>query len=268
MTVTALGTAGSWTGEGRACAGYLVEVRNATGQARLLFDAGFGSSVNLQRWVRLDHLDAMFVTHRHPDHWFDLVSMLTALRLDPSLQLREPIPLYAPADMHDELLRVLSPSAAEYLPHLMALQPIEGSQQITVVPQTLAPGLEISSFPMAHSVPAVGWRIAWERIRVAYTGDSAWCDGLVACAQGADLLLSEATWQGEAHEHPAGGHLTARQAGELAREAGVGQLVLTHIQAGLDVDISVAQAAEHFDGPVTAASDGDQWTLPAAGVCA
>ena len=67
------------------------------------------------------------------------------------------------------------------------------------------------------------------------------------------MFLAEATWQDRDDLLPF--HMSARQAADHAREAGVGRLVLTHIWPTLDRDISLAQAAEEFHGPLDAAAE-------------
>ena len=98
---------------------------------------------------------------------------------------------------------------------------------------------------------------------VAVVQDTRWCDGALRTAQDADLLLCEATFA-DAEEDLAApyGHLTARQAGRLAREAGVRRLVLTHFSSRYpDVEPLLAQAREEH-GDVVAAADLERHPVP------
>jgi ribonuclease BN (tRNA processing enzyme) len=56
-------------------------------------------------------------------------------------------------------------------------------------------------------------------------------------------------------------HLTPEQAGELAREAGARQLVLTHFYPPVENTDPARVAGGRFGGPVTAARDGDRFTI-------
>ncbi len=79
-----------------------------------------------------------------------------------------------------------------------------------------------------------------------YTGDASLTPGLVEHARGADLLLSEATYALQEPD-PEAIHMTAAEAASVARDGGVGRLVLTHLSAE-DRDGSLAAArAIHAD---------------------
>ena len=92
---------------------------------------------------------------------------------------------------------------------------------------------------------------------MAFVMDTAWCDGALALASGADLLVCEATFsEHEAERAARWGHLTAGQAGRLAREAGARRLVITHFsQRHPDASLLAAEASAAFGGEVVAASD-------------
>lgn len=100
---------------------------------------------------------------------------------------------------------------------------------------------------------------------VAFVMDTAWCAGALALAEGADLLVCEATFaSSEAHLAADYGHLTATEAGRLAAEAGVRRLVITHFsQRYPDVGPLLDEAASAFSGEVVAAEDLLTVVLPA-----
>jgi ribonuclease BN (tRNA processing enzyme) len=89
MVLTVLGCDGSWPGPGGAGSGYLVESVGT----RVLIDAGPGTFANLQRWFDPATIDAVVLSHHHPDHWTDLHALMTQARFALG---REGIPVYAP----------------------------------------------------------------------------------------------------------------------------------------------------------------------------
>ena len=109
---------------------------------------------------------------------------------------------------------------------------------------------------MAHPVPTLGMRIEADGATLAYTADTGPSPVIVELARGADLLLSDATWQDDGREHPEDLHLRAGEAGRFAEQAGVGKLVLSHIRPGLDRDRSRQEAALAFSGAVLPAQEG------------
>jgi ribonuclease Z len=89
---------------------------------------------------------------------------------------------------------------------------------------------------------------------IAYSSDTEPCEAVIRLAQGADLLIHEATGPYKGHSSPA-------DAAEVAREAGVEQLVLIHYPV-LEVDLDAwRQAAAGIPGPVHLAQEGDVYPL-------
>jgi ribonuclease Z len=101
--------------------------------------------------------------------------------------------------------------------------------------------------------------------RVVVTGDTRPCAGTVAAARGADVLVHDSTF-GDAEQERAVEtyHSTAREAARVAREAGAGRLVLTHLSTRYDRDFAplAEQARAEYEGPVDVAADGMDLELP------
>lgn len=249
LQLTVLGSAGSHTGVGRACSGYLVEADGT----RILLDAGNGSTANLQRFVAVRDLDAVVISHRHVDHCIDLVGCYYNLRFDPSVTER--LPLYAAAEVHEALTAQLSRDSAHTFDEVFAHEQVGPGDHRTIGPMTVRFAHSV------HSVPAVSVRVEVAGRTLVYSGDSAGGVDLVEVARDADLLLCEASWTGDIADLPAGIHLTATQAGEVAQAAGVGRLVLTHLTGGVDRARARREAAAAFDGPVHLAEDLDTYAI-------
>jgi ribonuclease Z len=100
--------------------------------------------------------------------------------------------------------------------------------------------------------------------RFAFVMDTRMCDGVLALAEGTDLLVIESTFLHEdrdlAHRY---GHLTARQAGRVAAQSGARTVVLTHFsQRYGDPKRFREEAAAVFDGDVVVATDLDRIAMP------
>jgi ribonuclease BN (tRNA processing enzyme) len=76
LSVTVLGCSGSYPGPGQACSGYLVRADGVN----VVLDLGPGALANLQRHIGLHEVDAVVLSHSHPDHWLDLSGLRTATK--------------------------------------------------------------------------------------------------------------------------------------------------------------------------------------------
>ena len=241
LTVTVLGCSGSYAGPGNACSGYLVRSPEAT----TVVDLGSGTLANLQRHVALDQLDALVLTHEHPDHWLDLPILRTALKYYVEV---EGLAVHSPAGVQSHAQRLI------------------GRLEPTLRWTTLGPGsvVEVGDQRLRfsrtdHPVETLAVRVEATGRTLVYTADtgSGWEPG--DFLSGVDVLLCEATMPEEQQDRTQ--HLTARQAGALARQAGVGELVLTHIAPGVDPQAQHAAATAAFDGDVVVAEVNATFTV-------
>ncbi|MGC5019326.1 MBL fold metallo-hydrolase [Micromonospora sp. DT47] len=235
MRLTVLGGCGAWPEAGQACSGYLVEHDGF----RLLVDLGYATVPRLLERVTAAQVDAVFISHGHPDHCADLNPLLRAraLRDDPPA----PLPVYALPGALDAVLALDRPGmlAAAYVLHEF----------------TAGSRLDIGPFRaqtrlLPHWVPNAGVRlVAGDRV-LAYTGDSGPSPDVVELARDADLLLAEATYVDQVPEDSRRYLSSARQAGRQAADAGAGHLLLTHLWPGTDPAAARAAAGDGYDGEV------------------
>lgn len=244
MRLTVLGRSPARPNPGEACAGYLVE----DGDARVLVDIGPGIVAQLLRRHHPDELDAVVISHMHADHMLDLVTLRYVYpwrRLAPEERLRVVLPPGS-ADQLLDLARGVG--GARHFEDAFNLSEHDGSAPFAVGSLTLTPRAT------QHYIPCWGFRIEGDGRRLSYTADTAPCPGLDDLADSADLLLSEATLRSPAEDaqppEPRG-HLTAAEAGAVAREGGVRCLVLTHLPVnGEDAAWARTDATEAFGSDV------------------
>lgn len=243
MELTVLGASGTWPTDGTATSGYLLRHEGFS----VYLDAGTGTLANLQRHIGIPEIQAVVISHEHPDHFVDLYPLFYARHYG---GLGAPgLPVFLPITFQRKLEGLVSEQGRAAMRTAFAIREVRPGEGFEVGP------FRVRTELMEHlDLPALGFRIEAGGAVLAYTGDTGPTEAVVRLAAGADVLLSEATWQDE--DEPLPFHLSARQAGEHAARAGVKRLVLTHVWPSLDREVSRRQAAGAFGGPVEVAAEG------------
>jgi ribonuclease BN (tRNA processing enzyme) len=241
VKLTVLGCDGSWPGPGGTGSSYLL----TSDGFHLVLDLGGGALGRLQERIGIADIGAVCISHAHHDHYADLFPLSVARYWRglgaPGLEV------LVPRGFFERVSPALMPGTEEAWSAAFDMRTLSGGEELTVGP------FSIQAFAMTHVDGSLGFRISADGTVIAYTGDTGPCDALGELAAGADIFLADAT-------HIDGGevafHLTARQAAAYASAAGVGCLVLTHHEPGVDPLVSAAQAREVFDGRILVAHPG------------
>ena len=249
MKLTILGSATPYPRPDNPCSGYLLQSETTT----LWVDAGTGTLAELQRHISLETLDGIFISHGHADHTADLLTAYYALRFS-GLELDAPLPLYGPPGLLEQLVGFLGHRSRAVLPEVFDIREMRGWSSAPLG------DLELEWGPVDHGMPAFGLRVTNGDAVFAYSGDTTYCQSAVELAEGAGLFMCEVGAAG----HPHAVHCSPIDAARIATEAGVQQLVLTHIADELGEAAALEQVAVHFDGPVDAASRGSVFTIGAS----
>lgn len=127
--------------------------------------------------------------------------------------------------------------------------------------QMLSPGIKLKSYVVHHGFgrhPSVCYRLETPQGVVAYSGDSGPCDALVKAGEDADLYILEASFRIGYTDAQNYGHLTPRQAGDIAKRCRAKRVRLTHY-INLDSETAVLNEVREagYFGDVALAKDGD-----------
>ena len=239
MRLTVLGSCGAWPDAGQACSGYLVEHDGF----RLLVDLGYATVPRLLERVGAGQVDAVFISHGHPDHCADLNPLLRArlLRDDPAA----PLPVYA---LPGALNAVLALDRPGMLADAYVLHEFTAGSRFDIGP------FRARTLLLPHWLPNAGIRLAAGGRVLAYTGDTGPSPRVAELARDVDLLLAEATYVDRVPDDAQRYLSSARQAGRNAANAGAGHLLLTHLQPGTDQAGAQAAARDEYDGAVGVAT--------------
>jgi ribonuclease BN (tRNA processing enzyme) len=236
--LTVLGCDGSFPGPGGAASGFLV--RTAT--TAIWLDCGPGTLANLQTHVAIEEVDAIVVSHEHPDHRSDLEGFGVANEF---FLHRTGFPVYAPPGVFEHGYHTDPPGLAHHV--------IDTGATWTIGDMTFTTsGTDHGPTTLAVRIEAAGRTFA-------YSADTGPAWSLAALGDAVDLALVEASYTAEREGELK--HLSGRQAGATARAAGARRLVLTHFWPTVDRQAIRAEAEATFGAPVELASIGATFTV-------
>jgi ribonuclease Z len=267
---------------------------------KMLFDCGEGTQRSLMHYqLGLMDIDKVFITHWHADHFSGLLGLVQTLGMEGR---DRPLYIYGPPGTEEFTKDLLELGYFErhYELYVDDMQPgdaVQGDDYEVRAFRTdhgvpsvgfvfeeeakrkasrekmdelgLEPSPKIGRLKDGETVEIDGRTIEPDDIirevpgrKIVYTGDTEYSDRVIEAAEGADLLVHEATFAQSLVDEGRYGHTSARQAAKVADKAGAERLVMTHFSRRYDheTDELVREAEEVFDD-VTAAEDGDAFEV-------
>lgn len=243
LELVPVGVGSALPAPGGAQSAYLVRA----GTRAVVMDLGSGTLSLLQTHIAPEDVDVLFITHLHPDHCVDLMTLRIHMMWGPGAGrrmrvigppgLRERLAAFTESDAWDVAFAFedFAPGAGEY---------------------DLGDGLTVRHREVPHLPPTNALRLERGGASLCFGADCAPGTELSELAAGCDVLVAECTF-GPGAPMPGVPHLTAREAGEIAARAGAGRLLLVHCSPEHDPDLTLAAAREAYDGPVDWARPGE-----------
>jgi len=248
VDLTVIGAGPSYTDRpGATGAAYLVR---SSGHA-ILLDLGQGAFPGWASRVDPATIDAVFVSHLHPDHFIDLVPLRHYLRWEDPPGRR--VLVVGPAGLADRL------DGLHQAPGFTA----ESLDVEVLEPGTLTVGpFQVQAARVTHTDSSFAFRVTdgTGGPGLVYSGDCGRAEDLDALVRPGDVLLSEVSF-GPGPVAPGSGHLDGPMVGELATRTGVSRVLLTHLQMGFDRDATVASVRARYSGPVDLVDPGFETTI-------
>jgi ribonuclease BN (tRNA processing enzyme) len=240
-SLTVLGCDGSWPGPGGAGSGYLVRA----GETALLLDAGPGTFAELQRQADPSTVAAVILTHEHPDHWTDLESFAVWAGYGPG---RDRF-----GDGAGQALVVYAPPGLRHWSHFSEASWVDWKELAPSMVLSIG-SLEARFVATEHGPPTLAVGLTHEGATLAYSADTGpgWSVEELGTAIGTFLCEASYTEEFEGTYQ----HLSAREAGAMARAAGVQRLIVTHRWPTVSAEAVRREAAAAFGRPVDQAAVG------------
>jgi ribonuclease Z len=274
------------------------------GRHMFIVDAGEGAARNIaQMGLPMARAEAVFLTHFHSDH-IDGMGAVMLMRWI-GATATSPLPVYGPTGV-DQVIAgfdaayaidngyrtghhgpaIAPPTGAGAIAFPFALPEAGKGDTLTVYEKD---GLKVTAIRVDHGPvsPAIGYRFDYGGRSIVISGDTSKSPSLIAAARGADLLVHEALQPklvatmavaldakgikntAQIMRDIVNYHTTPEQAAESAREAGVKQLVLSHIVPAIPsrffYPAFLGDAPKRFGGPITVGEDGMLFSLPSGG---
>ncbi|SES70217.1 Ribonuclease BN, tRNA processing enzyme [Oceanobacillus limi] len=241
MKLTVIGFWGGFPAPGGATSSYLLEKDGFT----LLIDAGSGSLSKLQHYKHVMDIDAVVLSHYHHDHIADIGVLQYAWLVQSYVTgMKEILPIYG----HKE-----DPSGFESLTH----ECTEGIAYDPADTLTIGP-FSITFLKTKHPVPCYGMRITDGEKVIVYTADTSYKDEWIPFSKEADLLITDCNFYAD-QDGAGAGHMTSHEGAKIAKNAGVKQLLLSHLPQYREPRDLVREARYYFDGEIQLAEEGLIW---------
>ena len=248
MRIKVLGTTSPHGTEKRNCPGFFI----TEGNSKILLDCGSGSHKLLNFPNDLNNL-SVIISHLHRDHYNDIYNIqYSAFVYHNQKLLERPINIYLPKTPEKNYRDVVEEdiSFANY-------------HDITKESLLKIGDIDVSFCPTDHPLETYAVKLSSGGKTIVYAADTSFSakDRLVEFSKNSDLLISESSLLSSYGFPEINSHLTAKQAGIIAKEANVGALMLTHFWPN-ELPENYTKEAKSVFAKVFAANEGQIIDLP------
>ncbi len=244
MKLTVLGS-GTILSKERNTAAYLLE----EGASRVLVDFGLGNLRQLQKVCDPDSVASLFLSHVHPGHSLDLISLLAFkkhLKIFKKNPKRAQFNLFGPKGTKN-----FFENCVKAFPFIEKLDfPVKISELDVAKLSHFA--FNVKSRPVRHTVDCLAYKFESNNKSIVFSGDTEYCEEIVSIAEGADLLVLECSMPDEMRGFA---HLSPKECGWIAKRAKPKKLLLTHFYPMVEETNILESVKKEFDGEVVLAKD-------------
>lgn len=231
MKLTILGSCGTFPGVNGACSGYLIQ----DGHTNILLDCGSGVMSRVQRYCRIEEIDAIILSHLHLDHISDV--FLLKYAVETKMEKRQEF----------KRTQILLPGTPTEIAKKLYDNNLFSIVNIHEDMEAAIGDFKISFAQMPHLIESYAVIIMRDGKKIVYSGDMGQNEKIKEIAAGADLFLCESTLLEDEDDIRSEHHYSAGAAGRTAALCGVKKLLLTHFWFEEDRQKYLAEAGRYFD---------------------
>jgi ribonuclease BN (tRNA processing enzyme) len=252
MKVIILGSGIGIPSANRGSPGYYITFNDE----QFLVDSGSGTLRSVVKaGINYETLDGVFYTHFHIDHTGDMIPLYFSLKENRAIQHRKNLLLYGPLGLQELFDQSIQPyfTSMRKASFDVDIHELNDGQQVTK-----NGGVTVTARYVAHTDSSVGYRFATQDGKsVVFSGDTGKCSALIELSRDADVAIFECSAPEEyAEKYGLPTHLTPTWAGQIAEQAGVKKLILSHIHPDTDRYPIARRCKKQFGGEVVIAQDG------------
>ena len=197
-----------------------------------IIDCGEGCQIQLRRQhIPFNKIHAIFITHLHGDHCFGLMGVISTFSL---LGRTIPLQIYAPKELENILTEQINMFCRD-LAYLIEFHAIDTTVNRVIYKDKL---VSVETLPLQHRMACSGFLFREKEDNnhtYAYCSDTKYIPTLHSLVKGVACLYHESTYsKAQIDRAEQYYHSTAEQAAIVARDAGVGMLLLGHYSARYD----------------------------------
>jgi ribonuclease BN (tRNA processing enzyme) len=243
--ITILGSGTCVPSLSRSACSVLLEINHH----KILIDSGPGTTRRLlERGFTINQLTHIFYSHFHPDHISEITSILFSSKYS-GLQRKKPLTITAGKgflSFYEKLTTVFGR-------WIQLDELILDEMNLSTIDHRVFDHFRVKTIPTNHNPESLAYRFtSMSGASVVYSGDTDDCEQLVQIANKANLFICESAMP---DDKKVGGHLTPSLAGRIARDAGVDQLILTHLYPECDNVNITQECRKTYSGPLWIAYD-------------
>ncbi len=213
---------------------------------QILVDCGSGTILQLEKIGRsYREIDAVFITHPHPDHIAGIMPLVHALIATPLFRREKDFLLVGPAEFGKFYKKYISSLIGR--PRTFSIEIIDVGDKMDYPP------FRVLTAKTIHSENSIAYRFEHGNKSVVITGDADYDRGIVELSRDADLLIADCSFP---ESMKARGHMTPKECGLVAQKAGVKKLLLSHLHTlPVPETESLNECRQAFNGDVSIAED-------------